>query len=297
MTHARPHFLHVGPEKTGTSWLYDMLAQHPQVRLNPVKEVRYLWESSAFPTEGVVARFRGRDWHNQDYRDYLRERLRYYSAHPARAVGSRGRLAWDLKFLFGRRSDDWFASLFDCDAASVTGDFSPQVSHLPPWDILRLSRAFPVTKILLTLRDPVEWSWSFARMSMIQGRDLAGVSESEFENFFAEYATYYPGAGSLITWRQLFGERFKLLFFEDIIADPASVIADVCTFLGLSTDPIASFEGLSDRSNAGRDLDLPDRVRRRLVDLHQDQMRLLAELCGSRPREWLARYGLEQRTV
>lgn len=267
-----------------------MLRQHPDVRLNPVKEVRYLWESSAFPSEGLVGRFRNDDWHNRDYRAYFKERLRYYVSRPGAAIASPTRVIWDAKFLFGRRSDAWFESLFDDDKAKITGDFSPQVCHLPPWDILRLSRQWPEMKILLTLREPVEWSWSAARMSLMQGRELDAVGESELHEFFLEYFTYYPGAGTILTWQKLFGERFKIVFFDDICADPGGVLAEVCQFLGLALDPIANFEGISKRSNAGRSIEMPMHLRSMLIDLHQEQVRLLAALFGSIPQQWLERY-------
>jgi hypothetical protein len=290
MAHTRPHFLHIGPEKTGTSWLYAMLSQHPGVHVNPVKEVRYLWEASAFPVEGLIARFFNNDWHNRDYREYLSERLRFYLKHPRSVARSADRLMWDCNYLFGRRSDAWFERLFRCEDSKITGDFSPQVSHLPPWDILRLSRQWPATKVLLGIREPVEWAWSAARMSLIRDRDPADVSDSEFHDFFDEYATYYPNASVISTWQRLFSGRFQLLFFDDIAAEPARVLTNVCSFLGLATAPIASFEGISERSNPGRPLAMPARFRRMLIDLYQDEVRLLAARYGAHPRRWLKRY-------
>jgi hypothetical protein len=267
-----------------------MLGQHPDVRLNPLKEVRYLWESSAFPTEGLARRFMRNGWHNRDYRSYFKERLRYYVSRPTAAIRSPDRLVWDLKFLFGRRSDDWFESMFASDKAKITGDFSPQVSHLPPWDVLRLSREWPDVKILLTLREPVEWSWSFARMSLIQGRELGDITDCEFHDFFLEYATYYPNAGTILIWQRLFAGKFHIIFFDEIVSDPTKVLLDVCNFLGLSTAPMADFGGIQTKSNAGRAIELPERYRRMLIDIHRDQVRLLAELCGSHARQWLERY-------
>lgn len=290
MPRARPHFLHIGPEKTGTSWLYRMLGQHPDVHLTPIKEVRYLWESSAFPGEGLLGRFRNGDWHNADYRDYLRERLRLCLAHPARAARSLGRLRWDWKYLFGRRSDKWFESLYQCEDSKVTGDFSPQTSHLPPWDVLRVSRQWPSTKVLLTLREPVEWTWSFARMSLVRDRDPVEISDSEFRDFFLEHATYYPNASVISMWRRLFAGRFQLLFFDDITAEPTRVLTSVCGFLGLATAPIASFEGLTEPDNPGRLLEMPTRFRKMLIDIYGDEVQLLAQRFGSHPRRWLQSY-------
>jgi hypothetical protein len=36
-----PNFLGIGAQKSGTTWLHDNLARHPQVWLPPVKEIHY----------------------------------------------------------------------------------------------------------------------------------------------------------------------------------------------------------------------------------------------------------------
>lgn len=293
MDHRRPNFLHIGPEKTGTSWLYAMLAQHPGVHVNPVKEVRYLWEASAFPTEGLLGRFGNGDWHNRDYRDYLKERLKFYLRHPGVAARSAGRLNWDCRYLFGLRSDAWFARLFACDDNKISGDFSPQTAHLPPWDILRIARAWPETKVLLTLREPVAWAWSAARMALIRDRDPAEIGDSEFLDFFLEYASYFPSASVIATWQRFFAGRFQLLWFDDIVAKPDRVLKEVCQFLGLSTAPVAGFEAVAQASNRGRSLALPPRFRALLIDLYRDEVELLALRYGIHPRQWLEGYRID----
>ncbi len=37
-----PDFLGIGAQKSGTTWLYQNLAAHPQVWMPPVKELHYL---------------------------------------------------------------------------------------------------------------------------------------------------------------------------------------------------------------------------------------------------------------
>ncbi len=36
-----PNFLYIGPDKAGSSWLHEMLLQHPQVYLTPAKDLYY----------------------------------------------------------------------------------------------------------------------------------------------------------------------------------------------------------------------------------------------------------------
>ena len=290
MPRTRPHFLHVGPEKTGTSWLYRMLSQHPDVHVPPVKEIRYFFEAHAYPGEGLLERFRQKDWHNRDYRYYLKRRLRHYLEHPRSAAKSLDRLRWDFDFLFGARSDEWFERLFRGEESKITGDFSPQTFHVPPRHILRIAQEWPDTKVLLALREPVEWTWSFARMSLIKDRDLADVSEAELLDFSRIHATYYPSLSRILDWEGPFAGRFRLIFFDDIVANPTRLLGDVCEFIGLATAPIARFEGIAQSKNRGRTLSMPPRLRTVLIDLYRDDVSRLAERYGGYPRQWLERY-------
>ena len=46
-----PGFVCVGPERTGTSWLYVALSGHPEIAMPPVKEIRYFYDCAAYPGE------------------------------------------------------------------------------------------------------------------------------------------------------------------------------------------------------------------------------------------------------
>jgi len=291
MPHTRPHFLHIGPEKTGTSWLYWMLRQHPGVHVNPVKEIRYFYEAFAFPGESLRGRLGNGDWHNQTYRKHLKERLKSYLAHPWEVVRSPDRLAWDCSYLFGSRTDEWFEGLFRHAGSKITGDFSPQTIQLPPEEVVRISRDWPTTKVILTLREPIEWIWSFAKMTVLQGRDLADVGDDEFLEFFSGHAvSYYPLERTISAWESAFAGRFQLLFFDEMAADPLGFLKNVCTFLGLGVGPLAEFQGISEKRYAGRKVALPDRFRPVLVEMYRDQVRELAERYGGYPEQWLDRY-------
>src|SRR5262245_24784697 len=118
-----PAFLCVGPEKTGTSWLYANLAPHPDIFLLPVKEIRYFYELAAYPHEKWWSRLSARgDWHAQNYRSYLCERFDHYRRRPRSIKWEWRRFVWDWRYLFGRRNDEWYLSLFDGMNDRVSGD-------------------------------------------------------------------------------------------------------------------------------------------------------------------------------
>ena len=63
-----PNFLCIGAQRAGTTWLYDLLASHPEVYVpSRRKEVHYFdwyydrglsWYTRFFPPQGEVARYR-----------------------------------------------------------------------------------------------------------------------------------------------------------------------------------------------------------------------------------------------
>ena len=79
MKHAEegPDFLCIGPEKTGTTWLYKNLKKHPKVFL-PKKELRYFWAQVYLPNETIIKRITSSHWHYRDLRRYFKRRLWFY---------------------------------------------------------------------------------------------------------------------------------------------------------------------------------------------------------------------------
>ncbi|HEY1916966.1 MAG TPA: sulfotransferase [Streptosporangiaceae bacterium] len=75
-----PNFLHLGPAKSGTTWLYRVLSQHPEVFLSPAKDLHFF--NRCYD--------RGLDWYRTQFRGAGREHNvigevcpRYLSFGPA----------------------------------------------------------------------------------------------------------------------------------------------------------------------------------------------------------------------
>jgi hypothetical protein len=288
MAHQRPHFLHVGPERTGTTWLYSMLAQHPDVCLNPVKEIRYFPELDLHPGENLLRRFIGGDWHNIDYRKKLMRRTKFYLKHPPSDRPSFKRLAWDCQYFFGRRSDDWFERLFSSKELKLTGDFTPQTYRISHEQIVRISREWPQTKVMLTLREPVEWMWSIARLWLFAERSHSHVSDDELLRFAAKYP--YPTVETLCVWQEAFAGRFQLLYFNELTENAGKFLVKVCQFLDLKTTEVQKLEGIPGKRYSSPPLDISPHFRRLLIHNYEAGVRQLAEQFSSYPRQWLAQY-------
>jgi hypothetical protein len=280
-----PDFLGVGPEKTGTSWITDQLSAHDDVWTHPAGEVRYFSEDEAFRQARLLGRFGAwAGWQARHYRHYALRVAKGLVTRPSRIAAGRGQLQRDLSYLFGRHHDDWYLDQFPADGARLRGEISPQYFFLPEAQVERIARLLPECRIIISLRDPVSWVWSFARMVMKLG--AFGVYGT-LENFVAARFEDKSFAASLATWRKHFGDdRVKVLIYDDLCNEPWSYYTEICAFLGIEPDPSRK-AAVSQKVNAGKDQPLdPDHVAliRRAA---RADMAALAALGVAVPSYWL----------
>lgn len=122
MSHKAPAFICIGPEKTGTTLLYSMLKEHPQVRLPPVKELRYWDEGYNVPPHSISQVLTSHHWHYELLRKRLQKVLK---SELKRIVALRWReetdFYWWFNYILGRRSSDWYEGLFS--QKFISGDY------------------------------------------------------------------------------------------------------------------------------------------------------------------------------
>ncbi|MDF3607355.1 sulfotransferase domain-containing protein [Paracoccus sp. DMF-8] len=118
MSSAEANFLFcVGAQKAGTTWLYSYFAAHPQVHVQPVKEIHYfnvLWDPKQI-----------------GFREMREEHLASFAKEPALAEA---------------------------------GDIAPTDSVRGGERYLQMQSAFPDSKFLYLMRDPIQRMWSQIRM-------------------------------------------------------------------------------------------------------------------------------------
>ena len=235
-----PHFLGVGPEKTGTTWIHHHLAAHPNVQCPPVKEVRYFYEQHHFPHESVWDRYLKQDasWHRRDYSLYLAHRLRSLGRHPYRCLFTRAgreRLYWDLSYLLRKHDDNWYLSLFRPELNGIAGEISPQYFFLPDTAISHVKSLAPDCKILISLRRPTDWLWSFAKMNLASR--FLEKNYGTLEQFIETKKRYCSFSDAVTRWRRHFPAATHVVFYEDLREDPWTFYRDICDFLGIAPDP------------------------------------------------------------
>ena len=165
----------------------------------------------------------------------------------------------------------------------MSGDISPQYLSLPVESITKIKELLPDVKVLIFVRNPVDWSWSFAKMSLIRNRGWDEVPEHELLRFFTEYQAYYPTVSLIDRWQFIFSKKQLFVGFYDKLCDnPQGFYDDICDFMKVDRHvPVL------DQVNAGTATPMPNNVRSFLQSLWREEMTCLAKAYGSYPQRWL----------
>jgi hypothetical protein len=271
-----PHFLCIGAQKAGTTWLYANLRAHPGIWLPNEKELHY-FDEKLVRRLGLREKLFAEDdqalrWRRQ-LRGQLRARRRRCSLTGAR---------WDLQYFFGRTGDDWYLSLFDPGRGRVTGEITPAYSTLDEERVAHVRRLVPNARIILFLRNPIERSWSHALM-VARG----GASDDVLARHFEMDASRMRGdyARTLAVWGGHFApEQLFIGFTEDLHFHPAELLRRICAFLGVGEPE--SWPFLHERVHAGRSMAIPGPLATRLARLHDELIARLDERFGGYASWW-----------
>jgi hypothetical protein len=314
-----PHFLGIGAQKAGTSWLYQVLRAHPGVWLPPVKEVHYFEQNPTGP-KTFRQRLIGRQADNLRWRRHLRRRRRktisalVFLGSGGRVVWGSGRrgidnawwqarlaelrrhpaqvaadFVWDLNYFCRRRTDAWYTSLFEPGRGRVAGEITPAYAALNEQRVAHVRALLPHAKIIFIMRNPIERTWSAARMAWRHG----GL-EIDDEGRLMEYAQLERVVlrsdylRTLAIWEHHYpSSQIFLAFSEELRGCPEDLLLRLYRFLGVeaSTRHIPSYA--RQHVNAGTPRELPRRFARELARQYYPQLKALHARFGGYTTQWL----------
>lgn len=204
-----PNLIIAGVSKGGTTSLFRYLAQHPDIGASAIKELRYFeplrYGEPLAPIETYARSFE----HCTGQRYRMEATPSYFGGGRAVATAMRDSL--------------------DDDA-----------------------------RVLVCLREPVARCWSWYRF--VRGRaripksmgfdrylDVCEELHSTGADRLRENQPYTGLLGgcydeALGEWREVFGQRLRILFFDDLVADPRGVVAETFRWLDVDEHPAAVFE-------------------------------------------------------
>jgi sulfotransferase family protein len=268
---ACPDFLCVGAQKGGTTWLYQQLDLHPDFWMPPVKELHYLDQLNR------TKRIHGpRCGDNRD------------AAFLDSMQKLRGRFYLDL---------DSYGRLFQHKGECLSGDISPAYSTLNDEIIERVVDHFPNLKVVFLARDPVERAWSQlsmgVRLGMINKFDSTDPEEVVCNLLNPGVLIRSYPSKIVARWkRYVHPENFRVYFFDDLKENPAKLRRSILRFLGGDPDKPSGALEPHDNNDAGREkLRLTAKVRDRMAQFFEHELKACAVELGGRAKSWPARYG------
>ena len=162
---------------------------------------------------------------------------------------------WEAFFPHVSEEEEYLALFEGARDQPVAGEAS--TSYL--WDphaAERIARAVPEAKILIMLRDPVDRAYSHYRNDVREGMerrsflDALAAEQRDGPGGWGVSSLYLDCgryAEQITRYVDRFGDRVKVLFFEDFVTDELGTTAEVHSFLGIR--PTA--EAAGERMNAG----------------------------------------------
>jgi len=253
-----PDFVGIGAQKSGTTWLGNVLDQHPGALMSSPKEISFF--TNHF--------YRGYGW----YHGFFREKA--------------GRVAGEISvnYMYSPRPDP------------ARKQFYPKRNYRNSILFWRkrpaardeLKAHYPGLRVFAIFRNPADRAWShywFWR----NRKERLGKHKSvvPFEQMFNDdgrwirLQSYY--ADHLTCWREAFPDM-AVFFYDDIQGDPEGLARQLYRFVGVDD----TFKPhLSDRVNPGRYEPMPPESRAFVIDHCREQIRRFAEMTGRDLSHWL----------
>lgn len=193
-----PNFIMIGVAKAGTTSFFHYLDQHPQVYVCPIKATNFFGYEDA------------RDWQWKDEGDppmLQNFPVRTFEAYEA---------------MFAQASNE-----------IAIGEVSPQYFRSPT-AAQRIHEFLPDVKLIVSLRNPAERAFSGFLMRTRRGDAVKSFYEElTLQSSHVKEGFYYRRLKRFI---DIFPkQQIKIYIFEEFKKDPAKVIRDLYSFLGVDT--------------------------------------------------------------
>lgn len=281
-----PDFIGIGAQRSGTSWLYRRLGEHPELWLPPIKEIHFF--------DGLDAMADARKI--QFYKD-LRNRYRAYRSPRSVPKVKRPNPDWDFNFFFRPKNLIWYSSLFKQGADRITGEITPEYMMLSEETVEKIYSLNPKMKVVFIMRDPIDRIWSAAARHFVTNnkRVMRDLSEEELLSFIQ-----HPGTTlrtnylrTLSIWETVFPtDQMYIDFFDNIQESPREVLLRIFEFLGVEksteymlVDPQRKVASSTKKAKIA----IPESLKYEICAENIDQLYKLSQRFGGHTSKWLER--------
>lgn len=222
----KPTIVGIGAQKAGTSWLSQMLSQHPQVWATPFKEIHF-FNHLYIPGHRYWIR-----WHYRQKPAEIRARFERRGEPIPPAMNAYIDRVANSKHMYTR---PWYRWIFHpAPKGTQPMDFTPEYSTIPEEGVQFMAEWLPKARFLYLIRDPADRAASQLRMNLDREKRRPATLDDWMEEVAnpvlderGDYAAYLP------RWQKHAGDRLLVLPYGRIKADPLGLLGDVERFCGL----------------------------------------------------------------
>lgn len=222
----KPAVVGIGAQKAGTTWLSQILSQHPRIWTPPFKEVQF------FNARYIPDHMKWLPWHFRRGKANIQKRFDARGeTMPDPLVRYLDRITREPMF-----TNHWYKQVFaPAPQGRMPMDITPEYSTLPEEGVDFVAKFLNRSKFIYILRHPVDRAISQLKMNLTRaGRKPASLDDwlAEIEDPVlvdrGDYASYLP------RWKKHFGDdRLLVLPFGAIHRDPLGVLRRIESFLDI----------------------------------------------------------------
>lgn len=242
-----PDFLLVGPQRTGTSWLYANLRLHPQIGVSEPKEVHFFNRLT-----------------RRDSPQFESDELGWYLRHFRVSRGERMRRIVRVALQHG-----------ELYRPRIRGEATASYSVLQRDVIEEIVALNPQIKALFFIRDPVERAWSHAKKDLMRAHGQTDASDETLHTFWTypymiQCAQY---TDNIDRWSECLKPGHVFVgFFDDICTRPRRVLLDALEFLGVKQSTRYFGKLPEQQVNPTSPSEIPERHQRFLEELLHEEI-------------------------
>lgn len=201
-----PDFIILGATRSGTTYLYHLLQQHPDIFMPPEKKELHYFN------------------HNGRYRKNLCSYLdMFHGYNNEKFIGEATPMYMEKGLIY---DEDDRLDFFSDESA-----------------IARIHEHMPEAKLIISLRNPIDRLLSMYKKSFGQGKIAKNLKATILDEFSNEKSFHFIRRNRYDIHLQNILEYFpqsslKIIIFEEWIKEPQKTFKDLCSFIGVSPENI-----------------------------------------------------------
>lgn len=267
----KPDLVCIGAQKAGTSWLFEVLSERPDIWAPPLKELHFFDNKFIEECRGWA------EWHIRKEVKLAKKKHLIYNADPDTSY---------IKYLDEileppMFNGTWYKKIYSrAPSNSCCLDVTPEYSCLPEDGVKFVANFLKKTKFIYVIRNPLDRAISQLRMNIAR-KGIPSTKEEWIScaklpviHTRADYKTYIP------RWEQHFGnDRLLFLPFSQIANNPLALLNQIESFAQLK--PFMQYKKFNKIIHKTISPEIPNYIKQFLFEKMQDQDVFLQEHFGS----------------